>query len=271
MGAIRTVAVVGMGLIGGSFYKASLKAGYRTVGLHHGDGPAALADADLVLVCLPPPAIVPWIRSHAAAFRRGATVVDICGVKSPILRDLADVPRDGWTFVGGHPMAGREVAGFENSLADLFVGASMILTPFADCPGETLAALRDYFASVGFGMTVVTTPEKHDEMIAFTSQLCHVVATSYARDDLVKDSVGFSAGSYADMTRIATQNENDWSALYLANRASLVPVLDRFIERMAGFRDAVAAGDADELKRLIVEGASAKRREIAARAAEPKE
>ena len=120
-------------------------------------------------------------------------------------------------------------------------------------------------------MTVVTTPEKHDEMIAFTSQLCHVVATSYARDDLVKDSVGFSAGSYADMTRIATQNENDWSALYLANRASLVPVLDRFIERMSCFRDAVAAGDADELKRLIVEGASAKRRELAARAAEPKE
>ena len=255
---IGKIAVAGMGLIGGSFYKASLRAGYATAGLHHGDGPEALADADLVLVCMPPPAIVPWIRSRATAFKRGAAVVDICGVKTPVMREMAEVRRDGWTFVGGHPMAGREVAGFENSLAELFEGASMILTPFADCPEGTLAELKRYFASVGFGTTVVTTPEKHDEMIAFTSQLCHVVATSYSRDALVGESSGFSAGSYADMTRIATQNENDWSALYLANRASLVPVLDRFIARMAEFRDAAAAGDVDAMKRMIVEGTLAK-------------
>ena len=255
------IAVVGLGLIGGSFYKASLKAGYDVAGLHHGDA-EGMDDADLVLVCLPPPAIVPWIRSHAGDFKRGATVVDICGVKSPIMSAMAAVPQDGWTFVGGHPMAGREVAGFENSLAELFVGASMILTPADGTPQAVIDTLESYFASVGFAMTVVTTPAKHDEMIAFTSQLCHVIATSYARDPLVKDVIGFSAGSYANMTRIATQNADDWSALYMANRASLLPVLDGFVSRFSALRDALAAGDVESAKCMIREGTAAKRDEI---------
>jgi len=255
------VAVVGLGLIGGSFYKASLRAGLETVGVHHGDGPEKFADADLVLVCLPPPAIVPWIAAHAAAFRRGAVVVDICGVKEKVMREMTSVPRDGWTFVGGHPMAGREVAGYENSLADLFDGASMILTPFPETPQSLLDGLKGYFRSVGFARVVVTTPAHHDEMIAFTSQLCHVIATAYSRDPRVRDSIGFSAGSYADMTRIATQNANDWSALYASNRDSLVAVVDGFIGRMTAFREALSSGDVDAVKRLIVEGSEAKKRE----------
>ena len=263
------VAVVGMGLIGGSFYKASLRAGYETVGLHHGDGPAALADADLVAVCLPPEAIVPWIEKHADAFAPGAVVFDICGVKEAVCRRMSAFlesrPGAGFTFVGGHPMAGREVAGYANSLPDLFVGASMILTPFPGTPAAALARLEDYFAAVGFARTVVTTPARHDEMIAFTSQLCHVVSTAFARDRHVADAIGFSAGSYADMTRIATQNADDWSALYRANRPALLAVLDGFIGRLAEFRAALAAEDVAGMKRFIEEGTAAKKAELARR------
>jgi len=176
------VAIVGLGLIGGSFFKAAQAAGHEVVALHHGDQSTTL-NAQLILVCLPPEAIVPWIREHASSFRKGAIVVDICGVKRPIMREMAEflsaethnpqltTRNHSWTFVGGHPMAGREVSGFANSKADLFVGASMILTPPEGTPEATMATLKAFFASVGFAETVVTTPEKHDDMIAFTSQL----------------------------------------------------------------------------------------------------
>lgn len=269
------IAVAGLGLIGGSFYKASLKAGYETVGLHHGDA-TGCEDADLVIVAQPPEAIVPWIKAHAAQFKPGAIVLDICGVKTDICREMAafqatQTPKHpnnsntGFTFVGGHPMAGREVAGFENSLADLFVGASMIITPFEGTPEATLSVLKDYFKTIGFAMTVVTTPKRHDEMIAFTSQLCHIISTAFARDERVAESIGFSAGSYADMTRIATQNADDWSSLYHSNHDALMTVLDGFIERMTEFREALAVNDIEGMKRFIDEGTAAKKAELAKR------
>jgi len=255
------VAVVGLGLIGGSFFKASQAAGHAVVGLHHGET-EGLASAELVLVCLPPEAIVPWIRAQADLFRAGATVVDICGVKRSVMDGVAAIPKRGWHFVGGHPMAGREVSGYANSTADLFRGASMVLTPPDGVPASVLDALRGYFASVGFHETVVTTPARHDEMIAFTSQLCHVIATTYARDPRVRDAVGFSAGSYANMTRIATQDAAVWRALYAENRDTLVGVIDGFLTRLGEFRDAIAAGDAPTVERIIQEGTAAKRQEL---------
>ncbi len=248
------VAIVGLGLIGGSFEKASRAAGHAVVGLHHGDSGDKLKSSELVLVCLPPPAIVPWIQAHAQDFAPGAVVVDICGVKVPIVAAMQQVPQTGWTFVGGHPMAGREVAGYENSLATLFQGASMIVTPDPTTPESVLAKLKAYFASVGFAQTVIATPEEHDEMIAFTSQLGHVIATAYSRDARTPRAQGFSAGSYANMTRIASQNANDWSALYHANRTALLEVLDGFQARLSEFRAALAAEDVADMKRIIVEG-----------------
>jgi len=262
------VTIVGMGLIGGSFYKAAEAAGHKVAGLHHGES-QGLESAELVLVCLPPEAIVPWIAEHAAQFGKGAIVVDICGVKRPIMDGMREAKAEGegerWIFVGGHPMAGREVSGFANSKADLFVGASMIVTPFEGTDPAVIETLKGFFKSVGFVETVVTTPEKHDDMIAFTSQLCHIIATTYSRDRRVKESVGFSAGSYANMTRIATQDADVWSALYNTNRDALVGVLDDFAVRFKALRDAVAAGDITAMKRLIDEGTKAKRDELLAR------
>ena len=138
----------------------------------------------------------------------------------------------------------------------------MIITPSDGTPPEVIQTLKDYFRSVGFAMTVVTTPEKHDDMIAFTSQLCHIIATTYARDPRVKDAIGFSAGSYANMTRIATQNASDWSALYSENRDALVGILDGFLDRFKSLRDAIAADDLVEVRRQIDEGTAAKRQEL---------
>lgn len=255
------VAVVGLGLIGGSFEKASIKAGYEVAALHHGDT-TGFETADLILLCLPPEAIVPWMVKHQSAIRPGAFVIDIAGVKREIMKAYAAAfpEKPVWTFIGGHPMAGREVSGYANSLADLFVGASMILVPTALPDFNLSSDLDAYFHALGFARVVVTTAEKHDEMIAFTSQLCHVIATAYSRDRLVPETPGFSAGSYADMTRIATQDPSIWSSLFLSNRDSLRDVVDRLIARLSEFRLALADGDRAKIEKIISEGAEAKRR-----------
>ena len=268
------VAIVGLGLIGGSFEKASLKAGHEVVSCHHGDK-TGFEDSELILVCLPPESIVPWVREHQASFRAGTVVVDICGVKRNICKEisalfggagaLARTPNSGWYFVGGHPMAGREVSGYANSKADLFVGASMIITPDDSVPLSVIEMLKGYFESVGFHRTVVTTPENHDEMIAFTSQLCHVIATAYARDPKVVEAIGYSAGSYANMTRVATQNADTWASLYLEDRDALLKTLDGFIGRLGEFREALAAADLPRMKKIIDEGTAAKNEELLAR------
>ena len=249
------VAVVGLGLIGGSFEKAAKKAGYEVAGLHHGDS-TGFENADLILVCLPSDAVVPWIRDHCASFAKGATVVDIAGVKGGIMSDVAKIEKNGWTFVGGHPMAGREVSGYENSLADLFVGASMILVAEngATCPDR----LKAFFRSLGFERVIETTAEKHDAIIAYTSQLCHVIATAYARDSIMPETSGFTAGSFADMTRIATQNPEIWSELFLSNRSALLDSLDGFIARLGEFRNALARSDGAAIADIIRSGAEAK-------------
>ena len=252
------VAVVGLGLIGGSFEKAARKAGYGVVGLHHGDA-TGFEDANLILVCLPPEAVVPWIRDRCSSFAEGAVVVDIAGVKGEIMSEVAKVEKNGWTFVGGHPMAGREVSGYENSLADLFVGASMVLVPEegAECPER----LKAFFRSVGFERVIETTAAKHDALIAYTSQLCHVIATAYSRDSLMPETSGFTAGSFADMTRIATQNPAIWSELFLSNREPLLSTLDGFISRLGEFRDALERNDGAAIAGIIESGAEAKRGE----------
>ena len=153
-------------------------------------------------------------------------------------------------------MAGREVSGYANSLATLFDGASMILVPLAGT--AVPAPLKDYFHSVGFGRVVVTTPEHHDEMIAYTSQLAHVVSSAYVRDPLAAKHLGFSAGSFQDMTRVATVDPDIWTDLFLSNKSSLDMVLSRLIDRLGQYRDAIRSEDAAALKQLLIEGRAAK-------------
>ena len=257
------VAIAGLGLIGGSFLKAAERAGHSAVGFHHAEKPR-LADAELVIVAMPPGAIEPWIREHSSDFRDGAIVVDVCGVKRPLYDAFrltgAEVAAQKWHFVGGHPMAGKEIGGYANSTPDLFRGASMILTPYPYTGRVPLDALESFFKSVGFSRVVFTTPENHDEMIAFTSQLCHVISSAYVREPLAEGHAGYSAGSFRDMVRVGAPDPDVWTELFMLNRDNLERVLARYIGRLEEMRTAISAGDAAALHAILRDGAAAKKR-----------
>jgi len=248
------IAVAGMGLIGGSLYKAAQRAGFPVSGFDRGD-PVDVASADVVFAALPPRTAVDWILLHAPEFKTGAVVLDTCGVKKYVCDALQGVPADRrWTFVGAHPMAGKEVSGFANSDPDLFHGASMILTPAPGTPDALLDHLRALFADLGFARTVLADPARHDTLIAYTSQLCHLVSSAYLRDPLALDHDGFSAGSFRDLTRVGAPDPALWAELFTTNREALLPVLDRCIARLAAFRTAIATDDLPALHSQLAEG-----------------
>ena len=249
-----TIGIRGMGLIGGSFEKAFLREGHKVLNLKDASKDE-IRECSLVIVCLPPLMVAPWIREHALDFADGAVVTDAAGVKGVVcdaLRELA--ARSAWTYVGGHPMAGKERSGYANAAADLFNGASMIFTPYASTSEVTVEWLKSIFSEIGFARFVVTDPARHDEMIAYTSQLAHVVSSAYVRDPLSRKHLGFSAGSYQDMTRVATVDPDIWTDLFLSNATALDAVLTRLIERLCGYRDAIRSGDAGALRELLSEG-----------------
>ena len=253
------IAVAGMGLIGGSLYKAAQRAGHRVVGFDRGD-PVDVRSADVVFVALPPQTAVDWVLLHAPEYKPGAVVVDTCGVKGPVCRPLfAAAAGRPWTFVGGHPMAGKEVSGFANSTPDLFRNASMILVPPPSAPPDLLRRLAALFDGLGFARTVLADPDRHDQLIAYTSQLCHLASSAYLRDPLAPAHAGFSAGSFRDLVRVGAPDPALWTELFTANRDALLPVLDRYIARLAAFRAALAADDRPALAAQLAEGAAAKR------------
>jgi len=253
-----TVGIRGMGLIGGSFEKAFLEAGHEVVNLK-GASAETIGSCGLVIVCLPPLMVAPWICEHADDFAADALVTDAAGVKGVVCPAVEAAARGAqWTYVGGHPMAGKERSGYANADAALFHGASMIFTPYDWTPPGAVERLKELFAAIGFARFVVTDPKRHDEMIAYTSQLAHVVSSAYVRDALAQEQVGFSAGSYQDMTRVATVDPDIWTDLFLANRASLEAVLERLIGRLGEYRDTLHASDAVTLRKLLAEGRRAK-------------
>ncbi len=255
------VAVIGRGLIGGSIEKSARRAGHEAV-VFRGRGPTPdLSSFDIVFLAAPPAAICALADAIDAkgSLRDGAVVVDIAGVKRPIydhMRKFVGTRR--WFFVPGHPMAGREKPGYANSCENLFDGASMIITPFPETPESVLSGLESFFRSLGFSMVVRTDPDHHDGMIAFTSQLCHLISSAYVREPLVRDHVGYSAGSFRDMARVGAPDPDTWTELFFANRESLLPVLGRYVERMEDFRDALEQNDRVRMHRALEESVEAK-------------
>ncbi len=251
------IAVIGRGLIGGSFEKAAKRAGHEAVVFGKGDD-FRVEGADVVFVAVPPSAVVPVVDSIAPRLKDGAVVVDATGVKGPVFRDLKKYEFAKWFFVGGHPMAGKEKCGYENSCEDLFDGASMILTPFPTYGRAPLDTLEKLLKELGFARIVYTNPAHHDEMIAFTSQLCHLISSAYVREPLARDHVGYSAGSFRDMVRVGAPDPKTWTELFFANRDALLPILERYIVRLEDFRDALADNDRDRMRKALEEGVVAK-------------
>ena len=272
MTSVRTVGIVGLGLIGGSMAKAVKKHTIATVLGHDLDETAMalaledgaidapltrdnIASCDLLLIAVAPLSLVEWVRDHADLIPKTAILVDLCGVKRYIRDNLSPIAREkGFLYVGGHPMAGKEVSGFSNANMDLYRDASMILCPDETADEESINVLRAFFLALGFGEIVFSTPEEHDRIIAYTSQLAHAASSAYIKSPTSRQRMGFTAGSYKDMTRVARLDPEMWTQLFIANRDHMIDELQELVDNLSGYLDALKADDPAQLKKLLEEG-----------------
>jgi prephenate dehydrogenase len=266
------VGIAGLGLIGGSLAKAYKRRPDITVygwnrnrqvtdiakisGAIDGElGPENIGKCDLILVALYPEATVKYISEIAPLVSKTSVVMDCCGTKLRVCEEGFRLAEDyGFTFAGGHPMAGTHRSGFGASTAALFDGACMVVVPKSYDDIKLLDRIKQLILPAGFGSVSVTTAEKHDEIIAFTSQLAHVVSNAYIKSPTAGRHKGFSAGSYKDLTRVAWLDPDMWTALFLENRENLLNELDIIISSLKEYREALDKGDGAELRRLLDEG-----------------
>ena len=266
-----TAGIVGLGLIGGSLAKAYHEAGERVLA-HDIDRDVlsfavisgavdealtdeTMAECDVILLAVRPAAAVEWLKNHAAKIDKHTVVIDCCGTKRKVCAACFPIAEQyGITYLGGHPMAGTQFSGFKYAKANLFVGAPMVLVPPRFDDIELLSHVKDLLSPAGFGSYSVTTAEQHDEMIAFTSQLAHVVSSAYIKSPEADKHNGYSAGSYKDLTRVAKLNETMWSELFLCNAEPLAAEIDEIIKHLDEYRRAIRAGDRETLTELLREG-----------------
>lgn len=280
------ILVVGLGLIGGSLCKAMKKyTSHFVVGcdLNHDIEFSALRDVaidkefdgtysgfDLVVISLFPDGAEKYFAENASKFDKNTLITDVCGIKGDFsLRMKKIAEENGLRYLGIHPMAGKEFGGYHNSNADLFCKANFIVAPFEDSDQKDIEALSTLAREVGAGKIVVTTPENHDKMIAYTSQLAHIVSSAYVKSPELGLECGFSGGSFQDMTRIATMNEKMWTDLFMQNRENLIYELTTLIENLNKYNDALKNADSEEMLRLIAEGRQLKEDNLRHRLGQP--
>ena len=273
-----TVGIIGLGLIGGSLAKAfKTRTTHRVLGYDADDAVTGyaqltniidgvvdertIAECELILLAVYPRATVEYVERMADAIAPDTIVVDCGGVKRSICERCYPLAREhGFVFIGGHPMAGLHHSGLKYARADLYEGASMILTPENTEDIWLLQKVTAWIKSIGFASVTVTTPEQHDEIIAFTSQLAHVVSNAYVKSPRAQVHRGFSAGSYRDLTRVARLNETMWTELFLENRDNLVSEIDHIVRSLQEYQEALQRGDAETLKALLKDGSDRKER-----------
>lgn len=210
-----------------------------------------IPQADITIINFYTDAIIPFVMENRDKFKKGSIVTDSCGIKTMICRTLEKEKFD-FYYIGAHPMAGREVSGYDASLPTLFDNASFICTP-TNAPKSKIDTVLELAREMGFKRTVVTTPEHHDEMIAFTSQIAHVLACSYVLSPLAPQHAGFSAGSYRDVSRVARINGEMWSELFIANKEPLINEIDDLVNNLEKFRAAIQDGDREILVDLMAQ------------------
>ena len=214
-----------------------------------------MAECDYLFLAVYPGAAVETLRRLAPLIRPETVVCDLCGVKRAVCEPCFEIAEEhGFTFIGGHPMAGKQFSGIKYADGNLFQNATMILVPREQEDLFRVGKLSELLRETGFRSVTITTADKHDEMIAFTSQLAHVVSNAYIKSPTAAEHLSFSAGSYRDLTRVAKLNETMWTELFLDNAEHLGFELDCLIRSLQEYRDAIAAGDAQTLSRLLREG-----------------
>lgn len=265
------VGILGLGLIGGSLARAYAKAGHRVFAQDQDASIlefAQLAGAveaplnqetipqcDLILLAIYTGGCIAWLEENAGKISPEALVMDCCGVKKEICDFAFPVAEKyGFTFIGGHPMAGSHQSGFKYSRSNLFQGAPMVLVPPRFDDARLLERAVEALAPCHFGKFSVTTGEKHDEMIAFTSQMPHIVSNAYIKSPTAAAHKGFSAGSYKDLTRVAWLNPGMWAELFLANKENILKELDVYIHSLCQYRDAIVREDEAGLVQLLEDG-----------------
>ena len=263
------IAVIGLGLIGGSIAMA-LRGfeGARITGVVRSektralalerqacdavtlDPMEAIADADVVWLCMQPRAIIGFLEEHRAHFKPGALVTDVCGVKTAIMQAAGVLPPQ-VDFIGCHPMAGKETSKLDNAEATLFRNAHFILTPRPQSTPEHIALMERMGKYMQFRDVVTTTPEKHDAIIAYTSQVMHVMAVAVCDDPDLFDCKGFEGGSFRDCTRVAALDVPLWSELFSLNAPALTTVIRRLEDSLRAYREVLEAGDTARLEEKL--------------------
>ena len=266
------IGIIGLGLIGGSLGRTIVKRtcdkvyafdiskkamldGKLLSAYHYELSEDNIGEMDILVLSLYPAALESALEKYCPLLKDGCLVMDCCGNKRRVVKQMQALSKKypNLDFISAHPMAGREFSGVNHSTATLFDRASMILVPVkADI--KKVAFLKAYSLSLGFGTVVITTAEKHDEIIAFTSQLAHLVSSAYIKSDTAMQFMGFSAGSFRDMTRVARLSPEMWAQLTVDNADFLTGEIDSIIKSLTEYKDALKAGDIDKMKELLADG-----------------
>lgn len=271
------IGIVGLGLIGGSLARALTDSGKhevygldrnrssllaaKMVGAIAGEmNDETIGELDMIIIALYPKATVEFVEENAAKIKKGAIVADCGGVKRPICAPCEKLAEEnGFIFIGAHPMAGTQFSGFNASRGNLFKNATMIVTPKENTDIRILEKLRNVLNDAGFGAINFTTPEEHDKVIAFTSQLPHIISNAYVKSRTAVKQKGFSAGSYRDLTRVSKLNEAMWTELFFENKDNLCAEIDFLVERLSEYSAALKADDKEGLIALLKEGTDSKK------------
>lgn len=271
------IGVAGLGLIGGSLARAladsekhevmgldrnrsSLLAAKMVGAITEEMNETNIGECDMIFIALYPQATVEFVEMYADKIKKGAIVTDCGGVKRPICAPCEKLAEEnGFIFIGAHPMAGTQFSGFNSSRGNLFKNATMIVTPKENTDIRILVKLRNVLNDAGFGAINFTTPEEHDKVIAFTSQLPHIISNAYVKSHTAVKQKGFSAGSYRDLTRVSKLNEKMWTELFFENKDNLINEIDFLVERLSEYSTALKTDDREGLVALLKEGTDSKK------------
>ena len=265
------VGILGLGLIGGSLARAYALEGHTVYAIQRNENMLSFAmlagavhgklneetipECDLILLAIYPDGSASWLEKNAHLVSKDALVIDCCGIKKEICARCFPLAQQyGFTFVGGHPMAGTQFSGFKYSRANLFEGAPMVLVPPVYDDIQLLDRVKAALRPCNFGFFSVTTAEEHDKMIAFTSQMPHILSNAFIKSPTALNHKGFSAGSYKDLTRVAWLNPQMWAELFMENKENVLFELDYYLDSLKAYRDALAEDNMDKLVALLDEG-----------------